>query len=268
MATPSKPETKAKGKSKAPGTAIPDLKTMMNFFHATPKLQILYAQHMKSTLDMFIGGTITSYPHDLNTPRDIIDFVSKHRDFKIGAAESSLAIAFFDMHIQAAQTGKRRNEEDHQAGVKTVKAAEVPKPSPRKIKDTPVPKQGSSGFQYPELRTMPKRKCELAMASIPTSLEYFPAPKASVFSSSGGLHDSSCDLCYTVGFYNIHGKKRSLSLIQKRWVQTLHAEISDDGKTIGDVNALREVSSRFKPRKAASDTSVVSWADEMEMASA
>lgn len=244
MAPPTKSvEPKALSQPKPSGVMVQDLKSVMSFFNSTPFLQKLYAEHVTSRLALFIGGTTTEYPHDLNTPRDIADFVLKNRNVKIGEADESLADAFLMMHIAAASPKRKKGRELQ--------------PEEEKNKKTKVvkPTTGSGPHESKNviLKELPKiETLSMPLSAVPLFLDFFPHPKAEIFSSNGGLHDVTCALCREIGFYNVvDGKKRGLLLHQKRWATALHQEIGSDGKSIMDIGKLKACTSYLRKPTAA-----------------
>lgn len=232
-------------KSAAP---LPSLKLVMDFFNATPALQKLYAERVSATMANFMSGVQTEYPHQLNTPGDIADFVIKHRSYRVNEQADSLSDAFLLMHLTETK-GKRKNKEERPQSEKKMQKDQ---PKPIQSDSTGKAKSSTPTNRVGLLATLPKRPLTVGLSAIPTALSYFPSSRASAFSSAGGLHDVSCEMCREIGFYNVlPNGKRGLALQQKRWAEVLH-QVMTDGKTVVGVEKLEACAAyRPKPKEVA-----------------
>jgi hypothetical protein len=245
------------------GVSMPSLKLVMDFFHATPDLQKLYAKHVVAMMQAYLSGTITQYPAQLNTNGDIADFVIKNRTIQVNAGES-LAEAFLTMHISASPKRKNKGEDRPKPDVK------VPKVSP-KVSSKPEKQVKQAASTRTPLRERAKRELSVPLHAIPTALKFFASSRQSVFSSNGGLHDVSCQLCSEIGFYNVlRTGRRGLSLRQKRWTEVLHEVLLPDGKTVLDESKLEDCGVYPDGGVSAVDIAIgdgevaTSWGDSME----
>jgi len=252
---------------------LPSRKQAMDFFFATPRLQILYAERAKAGFEEYIKGKTKTYPVHLNTHADIAEFIYNQRSVKIDSV-SSVAEKFLDLciHGSAPKQEKRKREEiEIKRGFEEMqlsKVKRVAKPVP-KVKATPkvpeVPQQvkvkeepkpvvvGKYNIQSREKKPF----LRYDVLSAPNFLAFFPNPRVAIFSSKGGLHDVSCALCKEVGHYTSKdsaGVHRKLDQGQKAWIAVLH-DLTDREGFIpdGDVSALLAVK-RMKDEPRAEET--------------
>jgi hypothetical protein len=258
------PQTGAKAMT-VPVSVIPSMTDVVGFFYSVPEIQVSYAQQSAAKLLAFAKNPKLPYPKEINTPSDIADFCLKNRHVKIDSIGDSLAGAFMSLVINDA---KRKKKSEKPVTESPDKKKQVVKKDEQKA--TPIAAK--------TLRDMDKKAMEIPLLSIPGAVKFFSQPRASVFSSVGGLHDTSCGVCLEVGFYNIKaGERRGLTLAQKRWAEALHQTINPDGRSIFDMGAL-EGCEKFLPNaNTAEDVTMTQseladailngksdWAEQME----
>jgi len=258
----SKPTKEGSVPSETKSFALPSRKQAIDFFFSEPRLQILYAERARIGFQDFENGKIRTYPVHLNTHADIAEFIFNQRSVKVDTV-NSVAEKFLSMciHGSNSQSDKRKREE-----VEILKDFEKMK----RIKPKRVAKVATEVSSKPKSKVPPVkvvkekisvapvavgkynirgRDCKLQLSydvlSAPNFLSFFPHPRVSIFSSNGGLHDASCQICVQIGHYNSvksDGVARKLDLGQRAWVATLH-DITDSEGFIpaGMASALLEV---------------------------
>lgn len=258
----SKPNKEGSVPSETKSFALPSRKQAIDFFFSEPRLQILYAERARIGFQDFENGKSRTYPVHLNTHADIAEFIFNQRSVKVDTV-NSVAEKFLSMciHGSNSQSDKRKREEaeilrDFEK-MKRIKPKQVAKVAPKasaKPKDKVSPAVGVKEKVSDIPVVVGKynirgrdRKMQLSydVLSAPNFLSFFPHPRVSIFSSNGGLHDASCQICVQIGHYNSaksDGVARKLDLGQRAWVATLH-DITDAEGYIpaGMVSALLEV---------------------------
>jgi len=220
------------------GFSIPSQKSVLDYFHATPSVQKMYAERVLSEMREFIAGRTKLYPSHLNTSSHIADFIFNNRSCKINSTDT-LAEDFLGLCIRPTplQSKRKRDKEEMAEVASKVKALPAKKVEPKAVatgvKSKPVkvaPAEPVIGKF--NIGGRPRKQLGFPLVSIPNFLTFFPNPRVAVFSSKGGLHDSSCKICYEVGFYTAvdsTGVRRKLDLGQKAWVSTLHDLVDHEG---------------------------------------
>jgi len=221
------------------GFSVPSQKSVMDYFHQNSVVQKMYAERVISVMKEYVDGRTKLYPVHLNTCSDIVDFIFNNRRCKVNDTDT-LAEDFLGLSLQPTPLqSKRKREKEDIANVATkVKALPVKKtvktpaePVVRKAKPEKVAKAEPVVGKF-NISGRPRKSLAFAIVSIPNFLTFFPNSRVAVFSSKGGLHDSSCGICYEVGFYTAvdsAGVRRKLDLGQKAWVSTLHDLVDHEG---------------------------------------
>lgn len=243
-----------------PRFALPSRKQAMDFFYSNPRLQLLYAERVKTGFEDLLSGKSKTYPVHLNTHADIAEFIFNQRSVKIDSVHS-VAEKFLDLciHGPSQKTEKRKRQEDESRALEKVqvtKAKQVAKPAPKQkaTAKEPVPPRATQLSEEAvavrvgkyNIHGRPRKMCiRYDVLGAPNFLSFFPTSRTAVFSSIGGLHDVTCAICAEIGHYNapqVNGAVRKLDLGQKAWVAVLH-DITDAEGYIpgGDVSALLAV---------------------------
>jgi len=228
-------EYKAGTKSPTPDS-LQSMKSVLDFFHQTPELRRTYAVECANRFLAYSSGVIAEYPKEINSPADIADFCLKSKAMPIGSAGMSVAEAFFTMHIgKVVKTAKK---------VKDKKKADQPtSDNMDQVSATieAVVAEAGAAQTKVTLRDSPIRRLHATLKDLPHSLAFFPKPRVAAFSSNGGLHDISCDICREIGFYNIlegPSGKRGLAFHQKQYVWALHEQVNDEGNSLKDIKVF------------------------------
>jgi hypothetical protein len=231
-AVPKIVEYKAGAKSPTPDS-LQSMKSVLDFFHQTPELRRSYAVECANRFLAYSSGVIAEYPKEINSPGDIADFCLKSKAMPIGNAGMSVAEAFFTMHIgKVVKTAKKAKDKK--------KADQPPSETMDQISATIEAVVADTGAASTKvaLRETPIRRLHATLKDLPHAGAFFSKPRAAAFSSNGGLHDISCDICREIGFYNIlegSSGKRGLAFHQKQYVWALHEQVNDEGNSLKDV---------------------------------
>jgi len=221
------------------GFSVPSQKSVLDYFHGNSVVQKMYAERVFSMMKEFIDGRIKLYPAHLNTNSDIVDFIFNNRGCKVNDTDT-LAEDFLGLSIQPTPFQAKRKREKEEIAAAVVKVRALP------VKKTVLPKPEAKSKKSVAVKTAKaepvigkfniagrsRKRLGFPIVSVPNFLTFFSAPRVAVFSSKGGLHDSSCQICYEVGFYTAldsAGVRRKLDLGQKAWVSILHDLVDSEG---------------------------------------
>lgn len=219
------------------GFSVPSQKLVLDYFYSKPEVQKMYAERVSSMMNDFVVGRVKTYPANLNSSMDIVDFIFNNRCCKVNQADT-LAEDFLGMSISPTPLQAKRKREREEVAkaptkVKVLPAKKAVKPvQTQEKKSKPVRAKAESSVGKFNITGRDRKMLSFPLMSIPNFLTFFPNPRVNMFSSKGGLHDITCKICYEIGFYTAvdsAGVRRKLDLGQKAWIATLHDLVDQEG---------------------------------------